>query len=76
MSQTLKDAVKISIANYLENLDGETPTGMHKMVAGEVESVLLACIMEYADNNQSHASEYLGLNRGTLRKKLKEHGLL
>ena len=76
MSQALKDAVKTSIASYLENLDGETPTGMHKMVTGEVESVLLSCIMEYADNNQSHASEYLGLNRGTLRKKLKDHGLL
>lgn len=76
MSQALKDAVKTSIANYLENLEGEKPAGMHKMVAGEVESILLACIMEYAGNNQSHASEYLGLNRGTLRKKLKEHKLL
>lgn len=76
MSQALKDAVRISIASYLENLDGEKPVGVHKMVIGEVEAVLLEAIMSYADNNQSHASEYLGLNRGTLRKKLKEHELL
>jgi Fis family transcriptional regulator len=31
--------------------------------------------MSYADGNQSRAAEILGINRGTLRKKLKEHGL-
>ncbi len=36
MSQALKDAVKTSIASYLESLDGEKPAGMHKMVVGEV----------------------------------------
>ena len=76
MNHPLKSAVKSSIASYLENLNGEKPAGVHKMVVGEVEAVLLASIMEYADNNQSHAAEYLGLNRGTLRKKLKEYDLL
>lgn len=76
MSQPLQKAVKAAIASYLENLDGEKPVGIHKMVVGQVEAALLESIMHYADNNQSHAAEYLGLNRGTLRKKLKEHELL
>jgi Fis family transcriptional regulator len=41
-----------------------------------VEAPLLATVMRHAGGNQSRAAEMLGLNRGTLRKKLKQHGLL
>ena len=37
---------------------------------------LLDVVMSHADNNQSRAAEWLGLNRNTLRKKLVEHKLL
>jgi Fis family transcriptional regulator len=33
-------------------------------------------VMEYTANNQSRASAMLGLNRGTLRKKLRQYNLL
>jgi Fis family transcriptional regulator len=45
------------------------------MVMDEVERPLLECTMEYCGGNQTKAAKYLGLNRGTLRKKLKHHGL-
>ena len=32
--------------------------------------------MHHADNNQSKAAQWLGLNRNTLRKKLLEHKLI
>ena len=46
------------------------------MVLAEVEAPLLEEIMAYTRNNQTKASRMLGLNRGTLRKKLKLYGLL
>jgi Fis family transcriptional regulator len=46
------------------------------MVLAEVEAPLLEEIMHYTRNNQTKASQMLGLNRGTLRKKLKQYGLL
>jgi Fis family transcriptional regulator len=46
------------------------------MVMAEVEAPLLAVVLEYTKDNQSRAAELLGLNRGTLRKKMKEYGLL
>ena len=46
------------------------------MVLAEVEAPLLEEIMRYTRNNQTKASRMLGLNRGTLRKKLKIYGLL
>jgi Fis family transcriptional regulator len=42
----------------------------------EVETPLLMAVLEYTKNNQSKAAEILGLNRGTLRKKLKQYDLL
>jgi Fis family transcriptional regulator len=41
-----------------------------------VEKPLLEIVMHQADNNQSRAAEWLGLNRNTLRKKLLDHKLL
>jgi Fis family transcriptional regulator len=45
-------------------------------VLTEVETPLLEAVMKYTKNNQSKAAELLGLNRGTLRKKLKQYDLL
>jgi Fis family transcriptional regulator len=46
------------------------------MVMAEVEAPLLDVVMRHSRDNQSKASEILGINRGTLRKKLKQYDLL
>jgi Fis family transcriptional regulator len=45
-------------------------------VVNVVEKPLLEIVMQHADNNQSKAAQWLGLNRNTLRKKLLEHKLI
>jgi Fis family transcriptional regulator len=57
-------------------MEGEEPTGMYDMLLSTVEKPLLEVVMQRADQNQSRAAEWLGLNRNTLRKKLLEHKLL
>ena len=52
------------------------PNGMYDMLLAVVEKPLLEVVMQRADNNQSKAAQYLGLNRNTLRKKLLEHKLI
>ena len=49
---------------------------MHDMLVRLVERPLLDVVMQKADQNQSRAAEWLGLNRNTLRKKLLEHQFL
>ncbi|MEH6445813.1 MAG: DNA-binding transcriptional regulator Fis [Oceanospirillaceae bacterium] len=75
-SQTLRDSVETSMNNYFTQLDGQPVTDVYKMVLAEIEAPLLETVMAYTKDNQTKASELLGLNRGTLRKKLKEYGLL
>ena len=49
---------------------------MYDMVLRLVEKPLLDVVMSQADQNQSRAAQWLGLNRNTLRKKLLEHEML
>jgi Fis family transcriptional regulator len=49
---------------------------MYDMLVSVVERPLLEVVMRHADQNQSKAAQFLGLNRNTLRKKLLEHKLL
>lgn len=73
---SLRESVALSIGQFLQELDGQDATDMYQMVLNEVEAPLLEAVMEYTRNNQSRASAMLGLNRGTLRKKLKQHQLI
>ena len=45
------------------------------LVLREVEKPLLQAVLEQTAHNQSNAAQVLGMSRGTLRKKLKDHGL-
>lgn len=75
-AQTLRDSVSIALKNYFSHLEGQAVTDVYEMVLSEVEAPLLEEVMKYTRNNQTKASVLLGLNRGTLRKKLKQYGLL
>ena len=72
----LRQSVALAVRTYLEELDGQMGNDVYQMVLAEVEAPLLEEIMRYTRNNQTRASQMLGLNRGTLRKKLKQYGLL
>jgi Fis family transcriptional regulator, factor for inversion stimulation protein len=75
-STSLAVQVEQVLRDYFTVLAGEHPCDFYEVVMGEVERPLLTCVMHYVDHNQSRAAQVLGLSRGTLRKKLKQHGLL
>lgn len=75
-TQTLRDNVHQSLTNYFKQLDGQPVTDVYQMVLAEIEAPLFETVMAYTKDNQTKASQLLGLNRGTLRKKLKQYGLL
>lgn len=73
---SLRNAVTASLDTYFKQMDGQIPSDLYAMVINEVEGPLLAYVMEQVNHNQCKAAEMLGLNRGTLRKKLKFHKLI
>jgi len=69
----IPDCVNQSLDQYFKDLNGENPTNVYDMVVSLVEKPLITYIMGTSKGNQSKAAEILGLNRNTLRKKLKQH---
>ena len=67
--------VRKAIEGYFEDLDGERASGVYDMVINCVEKPLLESVLHRVEGNQTHAAEMLGINRNTLRKKMKAHGI-
>ncbi len=73
--QPLRDAVKKAVHNYLKQLNGQDVQDVYDLVLSELEAPLLEEVMTYTRGNQTRAAIMLGINRGTLRKKLKKYGM-
>jgi Fis family transcriptional regulator len=75
-SLSIDEAVTRNLEKYFLDLGGSRPSAIYDMVLAAVERPMLEVVMKHAQGNQLKASEMLGINRNTLRKKLQSHGLL
>lgn len=73
--QPIASAVRVALERYFDQLGGQPATDLYRRVMEEVEKPLLQTTLAYNDGNQTRTAEMLGLNRGTLRKKIKQYGL-
>ena len=71
----LRDQVAETLRIYFHNLGGQAPSNLYDLVPREVEPPLLEIVMNFTHGNQTKAALILGINRGTLRKKLRQYGL-
>ena len=61
---------------YFNTLNGDRPGDLYDLVISEVERPLFKAVLDYTEGNQSQAAGILGINRGTLRKKLRTYSLI
>ena len=74
-TNSLKDVVSQMIEEYFCTLEDQPAQKLYHMVIREVELGLFNTVLKQTKGNQSKAAEWLGLARGTLRKRLIELGL-
>ena len=74
--RSLRTEVKRAIKRNYRNLDGHNPIELYNLTLSQIEQPLLEVVLKKCRGNQSQASKILGLNRGTLRKKMAKYGLL
>ena len=75
-SKPLRKHTEEALNKYFDSLNGDRPGDLYDLVLGQVEEPLFRAVMDYTHGNQSQAAGILGINRGTLRKKLKIYSLL
>jgi two-component system nitrogen regulation response regulator GlnG len=71
--RTLGAAVELHLKRYF-NMHGDSlpPPGLHDRVLREIELPLIALTLSATRGNQLRAAELLGINRNTLRKRIRE----
>ena len=67
---------KMHLTSIFAALNGDRPGELYDLVIGEVERPLFKAVMDYTHGNQSQAAGILGINRGTLRKKLRTYSII
>lgn len=73
----LQELVHQLTIDYLEHFHtNKRPENVYRRIVDEIENTLFSTTMKYTFGNQSKAAEYLGINRATLRTKLKRHDLM
>lgn len=72
-SETLSDSIEQHLNHYFTALGGELPPpGLYERVLRELERPLVSLTLRATAGNQLKAARILGLNRNTLRKKIKD----
>jgi Fis family transcriptional regulator len=76
LNGSLNHSTETALKKYFKTLNGHKPINLYKFVIKEVERPLMKEVMKYSDNNQSEAAKILGINRTTLRNKLKQYKII
>jgi Fis family transcriptional regulator len=71
----LPTCIHTKLERYFQQLNGEPVSGVHKMVINEVEPIVIQFVLNLANHNHSETARILGINRGTLKKKIELYKL-
>jgi Fis family transcriptional regulator len=71
----LRSHTEQALDSYFASLNGHSPGRLYELVMREVEEPLFRAVLGYTEGNQSRAADILGINRGTLRKKLRHYAI-
>jgi two-component system nitrogen regulation response regulator GlnG len=72
---SLEDIIDRKMQDCVRSVRGHAQANLHALMIGVVEKPLLRAVMREMRGNQVRAAQILGINRNTLRKKLREHGI-
>lgn len=74
-SYSIDDVVELKISRFLDQIGTFYPEDLHSLIMSKVEKPLLVQILRRVGGNQVQAAKILGINRNTLRKKIKQYNI-
>ena len=70
---SLEEVVELKISRFLDQIGDFFPEKLHEIMLQKIEKPLLTQIIRRAGGNQVQAAKFLGINRNTLRTKLRNY---
>ncbi|RPI38219.1 MAG: sigma-54-dependent Fis family transcriptional regulator [Nitrospiraceae bacterium] len=72
-SYSVKDFLEEKLKHYLKDMANATHCNLYSTVLSEVEKALIMIVFKETHGNQLKTAKVLGINRNTLRSKIKEY---
>ncbi len=72
---SIEDVVELKISRFFDQIGTFYPEDVYDLLMSKVEKPLLIQILRRVGGNQVQAAKILGINRNTLRKKIKQYSL-
>jgi Fis family transcriptional regulator len=74
-AESISHCVENALNLYFEDMDGHDPSDLYELILTQIEKPMLGVVLKQTQDNITRSAEILGINRATLRKKLKKYAL-
>ena len=72
---SLSKTIKNETLAYIDKMNGQGVSNLHNLFITEVEKSLISAVLSHLGGNVTKTASYLGINRGTLIKRIKDYGI-
>ncbi|MDA7841622.1 Fis family transcriptional regulator [Gammaproteobacteria bacterium] len=72
---SLSKTIKNETLTYINKMNGQGVSNLHNLFITEVEKSLISAVLSHLGGNVTKTATYLGINRGTLIKRIKDYGI-
>tara|TARA_B100000586_G_scaffold230847_1_gene179694 strand:+ start:677 stop:937 length:261 start_codon:yes stop_codon:yes gene_type:complete len=70
---SLSKTIKQETISYLKKMNGTGISNLHNLFISETEKILISTVLDFLGGNVTKTADYLGINRGTLIKRIKDY---
>ena len=70
---SLSKTIKQETISYLKKMNGTGISNLHNLFISETEKILISTVLDFLGGNVTKTADYLGINRGTLIKRIKNY---
>ena len=74
-TSSLSKTIKNETLTYINKMNGQGVSNLHSVFISEVEKSLISAVLSHLGGNVTKTASYLGINRGTLIKRIKDYGI-
>ena len=75
LNYSISKIIKNETLSYISQMNGQGVSNLHNLFISEVEKSLISAVLSHLKGNVTKTAGYLGINRGTLIKRIKEYGI-
>ena len=72
-NNSFSKTIKQETSSYLKKMNGSGVSNLHNLFVSETEKTLITTVLNYLGGNVTKTADYLGINRGTLIKRIKDY---